>query len=71
MISEVERQDLVSPERVDIVEQCLTNIGRVDLAKKVTKYKMSGETVYRYLLKVTGSNVHRAYERNKAYFDEM
>ncbi|XP_035029786.2 CASP8 and FADD-like apoptosis regulator isoform X1 [Hippoglossus stenolepis] len=41
VISEVERLDLVSPERVDIVEQCLTNIGRVDLAKKVTKYKMS------------------------------
>ncbi|XP_062258632.1 CASP8 and FADD-like apoptosis regulator isoform X1 [Platichthys flesus] len=41
VISELERLDLVSPERVDIVEQCLKNIGRVDLAKKVTKYKMS------------------------------
>ncbi|XP_060944303.1 CASP8 and FADD-like apoptosis regulator isoform X1 [Limanda limanda] len=41
VISELERLDLVSPERVDIVEQCLKNIGRIDLAKKVTKYKMS------------------------------
>ncbi|XP_019945252.1 CASP8 and FADD-like apoptosis regulator isoform X2 [Paralichthys olivaceus] len=41
VIIELEKQDQVSPERVDIVEKCLINIGRVDLAKKVTKYKMS------------------------------
>lgn len=43
MIIELEKLDIVSPGRVDLVEECLRNIGRVDLAKKVTAYKMSGE----------------------------
>ncbi|XP_054871513.1 CASP8 and FADD-like apoptosis regulator isoform X2 [Amphiprion ocellaris] len=38
---ELEKLDLVSPERVDIVKDCLTQIGRLDLAKKVATYKMS------------------------------
>ncbi|XP_034417044.1 uncharacterized protein LOC117750145 isoform X4 [Cyclopterus lumpus] len=41
VIIELEKLDIVSPERVDFVEQCFRNIGRVDLAKKVTAYKMS------------------------------
>lgn len=45
MIIELEKLDIVSPERVDFVEECLRNIDRLDLAKKVTAYKMSGETV--------------------------
>uniref|UniRef100_A0A8C3AQ17 CASP8 and FADD-like apoptosis regulator n=1 Tax=Cyclopterus lumpus TaxID=8103 RepID=A0A8C3AQ17_CYCLU len=44
VIIELEKLDIVSPERVDFVEQCFRNIGRVDLAKKVTAYKMSGKT---------------------------
>lgn len=43
---ELEKQDLISPERVDLVEECLRNINRIDLAKEVTKYKMSGEAVF-------------------------
>lgn len=43
MIIELEKLDEISPERLDIVEECLINIGRVDLAKKVAAYKMSGE----------------------------
>lgn len=46
MIIELEKLDKVSPERVDVIEQCLRDIDRVDLAKKVTAYKMSGEIVF-------------------------
>ncbi|XP_038576271.1 CASP8 and FADD-like apoptosis regulator [Micropterus salmoides] len=41
VIIELEKLDKVSPERVDILEKKLRDIGRVDLAKKVTAYKMS------------------------------
>uniref|UniRef100_A0A3Q1GFU6 CASP8 and FADD-like apoptosis regulator n=1 Tax=Acanthochromis polyacanthus TaxID=80966 RepID=A0A3Q1GFU6_9TELE len=41
VIVELEKLDLVSPERVDIVKDNLTQIGRIDLAKKVATYKMS------------------------------
>ncbi|XP_056278718.1 CASP8 and FADD-like apoptosis regulator [Pseudoliparis swirei] len=41
VIIELEKLDIVSPEKVDFVEECFRNIGRVDLAKKVTAYKMS------------------------------
>ncbi|XP_058510768.1 CASP8 and FADD-like apoptosis regulator isoform X2 [Solea solea] len=39
LVIELEKLDLVSPERVDFVEECLSNIGRADLAKKVATYK--------------------------------
>uniref|UniRef100_A0A3P8VUJ8 CASP8 and FADD-like apoptosis regulator n=1 Tax=Cynoglossus semilaevis TaxID=244447 RepID=A0A3P8VUJ8_CYNSE len=42
---ELEKQDLVSPERVDLLEECLKNAGRVDLARKVAAYKTSGVQV--------------------------
>lgn len=42
MIVELEKLDLVSPERVDMVEECLRNICRIDLAKKVSTYKKTG-----------------------------
>ncbi|XP_043987922.1 CASP8 and FADD-like apoptosis regulator isoform X1 [Gambusia affinis] len=41
---ELEKLDSVSPERVELVEECLQNIGRLDLAKTVAAYKMSGAT---------------------------
>ncbi|XP_029385985.1 CASP8 and FADD-like apoptosis regulator [Echeneis naucrates] len=40
VIIELEKLDLVSPERVDFIEDCFNNIGRNDLAKKVSSYKM-------------------------------
>lgn len=43
VIIELEKLDIVSPERVDSIEKCLRDIGRVDLAKKVSAYKMSGD----------------------------
>ncbi|KAM8749408.1 CASP8 and FADD-like apoptosis regulator [Acanthopagrus schlegelii] len=39
VIIELEKLDEVSPDNVDIVEECLVGIGRLDLAKKVTAYK--------------------------------
>ncbi|KAM9410460.1 CASP8 and FADD-like apoptosis regulator [Pholidichthys leucotaenia] len=44
VITELEKLDLVSPERVDLVEEYLLNINRKDLAKKVNAYKIPAET---------------------------
>uniref|UniRef100_A0A669BH04 Uncharacterized protein n=1 Tax=Oreochromis niloticus TaxID=8128 RepID=A0A669BH04_ORENI len=41
IIVELEKLDSVSPERLDVVEECLRNIGRIDLVKKLTTYKNS------------------------------
>nr|XP_046261185.1 CASP8 and FADD-like apoptosis regulator [Scatophagus argus] len=41
VIIELEKLDIVSPQKVDFVEECLLNIDRIDLSKKVTAYKMS------------------------------
>ncbi|KAF3694949.1 CASP8 and FADD-like apoptosis regulator Caspase -like protein [Channa argus] len=50
---ELEKLDLISPERVDLLEQCLRNISRADLAENVAKYKMLGEnTLYFYHCKL-------------------
>ncbi len=58
MIIELEKLDKVSPERVDLVEECLTHIGRLDLAKKVAAYKMPGETAfYSHFLILNGPNL--------------
>ncbi|XP_071373510.1 CASP8 and FADD-like apoptosis regulator [Centroberyx affinis] len=42
VVVELEKLDKVSPERLDFVEQCLRNIGRIDLAKKVNVYQGTG-----------------------------
>ncbi|XP_026152299.1 CASP8 and FADD-like apoptosis regulator [Mastacembelus armatus] len=39
LVIELEKLDLVSPERVDFIEKCLKDIDRVDLSKKVAAYK--------------------------------
>ncbi|XP_061580485.1 CASP8 and FADD-like apoptosis regulator isoform X1 [Cololabis saira] len=44
VLIELEKLDSVSPERVDFVEKCLKDIGRIDLAKQVTAYRSSVET---------------------------
>lgn len=41
IIVELEKLDSFSPEKVDFVEECLRNIGRIDLAKKLTGYRKS------------------------------
>lgn len=45
VVAELEKLDKVSSKSVNLVEKCLREIGRVDLAKKVNAYKMSGESV--------------------------
>lgn len=42
VVIELEKLDMVSSQRVDLVEACLKSIGRRDLAKKVEAYKNSG-----------------------------
>ncbi|CAK6954225.1 CASP8 and FADD-like apoptosis regulator [Scomber scombrus] len=41
VVTELEKLDKVSPERVELVEECLRHIDRIDLAKKVNMYKTS------------------------------
>ncbi|XP_061663997.1 CASP8 and FADD-like apoptosis regulator [Syngnathoides biaculeatus] len=41
LVVELEHVGKVSPTRVDLLEECLMDIGRVDLAKKLKVYKMS------------------------------
>lgn len=50
VIAELEKLDMVSSDSVNLVEECLSEIGRMDLAKKVTAYKMSGENVFHFKL---------------------
>lgn len=44
VVVELEKLDKVSSDSVDMIEQCLRNVGRVDLAKKVNLYQSSGES---------------------------
>uniref|UniRef100_A0A3Q0QWQ3 CASP8 and FADD-like apoptosis regulator n=1 Tax=Amphilophus citrinellus TaxID=61819 RepID=A0A3Q0QWQ3_AMPCI len=41
IVVELEKLDSFSPENVGFVEECLRNIGRIDLAKKLTGYTKS------------------------------
>ncbi|KAM4731503.1 CASP8 and FADD-like apoptosis regulator [Anableps anableps] len=49
VVIELEKLNLVSPEKVELVEDCLRHISRLDLVKKVTAYKMSAPTSERSL----------------------
>lgn len=49
VITELEKLDKVSSEQVDLVEECLENIGRADLAKNVKSYKMTVATSEQHL----------------------
>ncbi|XP_061697186.1 CASP8 and FADD-like apoptosis regulator isoform X2 [Syngnathoides biaculeatus] len=44
LIVELEHVGKVSPTSVDLLEECLMDVGRVDLAKKLKVYKMSVNT---------------------------
>lgn len=71
VVVELEKQDKVSSRSVSLVEECLRDIGRVDLAKKVNAYKMSGESVFIFKLgfsiwqrkkkKIPTQNTHMTY----------
>ncbi|XP_054828162.1 CASP8 and FADD-like apoptosis regulator [Eublepharis macularius] len=40
IITDLEKLDLVSPNQLDLIENCLLNIHRKDLAKKIQKYRV-------------------------------
>ncbi|XP_075790415.1 CASP8 and FADD-like apoptosis regulator [Pelodiscus sinensis] len=39
VVSELEKLNLVAPNQLDLIEDCLQNIHRIDLKKKIQKYK--------------------------------
>ncbi|XP_069082181.1 CASP8 and FADD-like apoptosis regulator isoform X2 [Pleurodeles waltl] len=42
---ELEKVNLLAPHKMDLLEKCLKNIHRVDLTKKIQKYKEAGRRV--------------------------
>ncbi|KAK1165553.1 CASP8 and FADD-like apoptosis regulator isoform X1 [Acipenser oxyrinchus oxyrinchus] len=45
VVIELEKLDKVSPNKVDLIEQCLRHIHRKDLEKKVLKYRRSSQAL--------------------------
>ncbi|XP_033878207.1 CASP8 and FADD-like apoptosis regulator isoform X2 [Acipenser ruthenus] len=45
VVIELEKHDKVSPNKVDLIEQCLRHIHRKDLEKKVLKYRRSSQAL--------------------------
>uniref|UniRef100_F7F390 CASP8 and FADD-like apoptosis regulator n=1 Tax=Monodelphis domestica TaxID=13616 RepID=F7F390_MONDO len=43
VVIELEKVNLISPDKLDLLEKCLKNIHRIDLKKKIQKYKQSGK----------------------------
>ncbi|XP_041120796.1 CASP8 and FADD-like apoptosis regulator [Polyodon spathula] len=46
VVIELEKHDKVSPNKVDLIEQCLHHIHRKDLEKKVLKYRRSSQALH-------------------------
>ncbi|XP_044526574.1 CASP8 and FADD-like apoptosis regulator [Gracilinanus agilis] len=47
VVIELEKVNLIAPDKLDLLEKCLKNIHRIDLKKKIQKYKQSAlETNY-------------------------
>lgn len=43
IVTELEKKGQVSSESMDLIEQCLTRIHRIDLVKKIKQYKRKGD----------------------------
>lgn len=43
LVVELEKQDLLAPDQLDLLEKCLNSIHRMDLRRKIQKFKLSGE----------------------------
>ncbi|XP_049743773.1 CASP8 and FADD-like apoptosis regulator isoform X1 [Elephas maximus indicus] len=43
LVVELEKQNLVAPDQLDLLEKCLKNIHRIDLKTKIQKYKQSAQ----------------------------
>ncbi|KAG7464167.1 hypothetical protein MATL_G00184280 [Megalops atlanticus] len=59
VVVELEKLEQVSSEKVDLIEQCLYSIRRVDLAKKVQRYQSKGKGSQ------PGTSVHRPKEKQQ------
>ncbi|XP_047725804.1 CASP8 and FADD-like apoptosis regulator isoform X1 [Prionailurus viverrinus] len=60
LVIELEKLNLIAPDRLDLLEKCLKNIHRIDLKTKVQKYKQSaqgGETSYISALQASFPNL--------------
>uniref|UniRef100_A0A452IJ98 Uncharacterized protein n=1 Tax=Gopherus agassizii TaxID=38772 RepID=A0A452IJ98_9SAUR len=44
VVSDLEKLNLVAPNQLDLIEDCLQNIHRIDLKKKIQRYKCAGKT---------------------------
>uniref|UniRef100_A0A673T454 CASP8 and FADD-like apoptosis regulator n=1 Tax=Suricata suricatta TaxID=37032 RepID=A0A673T454_SURSU len=43
LVIELEKLNLIAPDQLDLLEKCLKNIHRIDLKRKVQKYKQSAQ----------------------------
>ena len=43
LVVELEKLNLVAPDQLNLLEESLRNINRIDLKTKIQKYKQSGE----------------------------
>ncbi len=50
MLVELEKLNEVSCDKLDLLEQCLRNINRLDLVKRIQAYKNRGQSFLRSLL---------------------
>ncbi|KAG8432687.1 hypothetical protein GDO86_017072 [Hymenochirus boettgeri] len=41
LITELEKLNLIAPQRLDLIEQCLQNIHRIDLKKRITNFRLT------------------------------
>uniref|UniRef100_A0A7M4FVY0 CASP8 and FADD-like apoptosis regulator n=1 Tax=Crocodylus porosus TaxID=8502 RepID=A0A7M4FVY0_CROPO len=43
VVIDLEKQNMVAPNELELIEECLHNIHRIDLKKKIQKYKQEGK----------------------------
>lgn len=47
---DLEKLNLVAPNQLDLIEECFQSIHRIDLIKKIKKYKQEGKMVFLHWL---------------------
>lgn len=51
---DLEKLNLVAPNQLDLIENCFQNIHRIDLMRKIQKYKHEGKMLFlHWLLLIT------------------
>lgn len=43
---DLEKLNLVGPDQLDLIESCFRNIHRIDLTRKIQKYKREGKMLF-------------------------